>query len=378
MADRRRHSPPPPATLPANLGCKGDRLPPRRSNPRFRPESMQSLFRRRWRLTSVLCPQTSSGRRTRPCLVVPRPIDKGTRHHRFHGSGFQVRLRPLSPSASQRSRMALPIRRRHRPGRPGVESYPLVRHASSAVGRSPAVGPGDDETRALLEARRQLRDQRDEHGERPERRVVALLPLDTDGRPDPTTRGLAYATLPTQARLPFGFHLQADWLVDLDRQNLRSVEGNAWQEAIVRQVPELVRQILVWLKTQPEQSRGRGYSTLADPTKDDGPLSEALGRLQGDFGAAISDVRSRRMAPSTGSTSSIRLRLRIPGCSRSHGPAGADDSATASSPGPGVDTQRSHAVLTPSTKQTDASRTARRSVRREARTSVLGGDRLSR
>lgn len=177
-----------------------------------------------------------------------------------------------------------------------------------------AYRPGDDETRALLEARRQLRDQRDEHGERPERRVVALLPLDADGRPDPTTRGLAYATLPTQARLPFGFHLQADWLVDLDRQNLRSVEGNAWQEAIVRQVPKLVRQILVWLKTQPEQSRGRGYSTLADPTKDDGPLSEALGRLQGDFGAAISDLK---VVPTHGANESDYCRLheaaRLPG-----------------------------------------------------------------
>ena len=154
-----------------------------------------------------------------------------------------------------------------------------------------AYRPNDDETRALLEARRQLTDQRDDDGRRPERNVVALLPLDTNGRPEPPTSGLAYATLPTQTPVPFGFHLQADWLVDLDRQNLRSVEGNAWQEAILRQVPELVRQILVWLKTQPEQSQGRGYRTLADPTKADDQLSEALGRLQGEFANAIGELR---------------------------------------------------------------------------------------
>lgn len=154
-----------------------------------------------------------------------------------------------------------------------------------------AYRPGDDETRALLEARRQLRDQHDDQGMRPERRVVALLPLDTEGRPEPPSSGLAYATLPTQTRLPFGFHLQADWLVDLDRQNLRPLQGNAWQETIVRQVPELVRQILVWLKKQPEHSKGRGYRTLADPTKDDSSLSEALGRLQEDFATAIGDLK---------------------------------------------------------------------------------------
>ncbi|MXX74031.1 MAG: hypothetical protein F4210_12635 [Holophagales bacterium] len=150
--------------------------------------------------------------------------------------------------------------------------------------------PGNDEMRAFLEARRELNDQRDARGQRPERQVIALLPLDSTGRPAPPDRGRAYATLPTQASVPFGFHLQADWLVDLDRQNLRPIEENAWQQAIVRQVPELVRQILVWLKKQPEGSKERGYRLLADPTKDDDPLSEALGHLQQDFARAIGDL----------------------------------------------------------------------------------------
>ncbi len=151
--------------------------------------------------------------------------------------------------------------------------------------------PDDGAMRALLEARRHLQEERDDHGQRPERNVVALLPLDDDGQPAPPSRGLAYATLPTQTPLPFGFHLQADWLVDLDRQNLRPVEGDAWQEAIMRQVPELVRQLLLWLKEEPEQARERGYRALSDPTKDDGPLSSPLRHLRDDFIGAIGEIK---------------------------------------------------------------------------------------
>ena len=132
--------------------------------------------------------------------------------------------------------------------------------------------------------------------------------------PEPPSSGLAYATLPTQTRLPFGFHLQADWLVALDRQNLRLVHGNAWQEAIVRKVPELVRQILVWLKKQPEESKQRGYRFLADPTKDDSPLSEAFGRLQEDFATAIGDLN---VVPAHGAEEGdycgLREAARLPG-----------------------------------------------------------------
>ena len=61
-----------------------------------------------------------------------------------------------------------------------------------------------------------------------------------------------YSTLPTQIPVPFGFHLQADWLVNVDRQNLRDVTGDPWQEAIVAQVPALVNQVLKWLAEETE------------------------------------------------------------------------------------------------------------------------------
>ena len=174
--------------------------------------------------------------------------------------------------------------------------------------------PGHQEMRAFLEARRKLKEQQDDQGQRPERQVVALLPLDNDGRPNPPDHGRAYATLPTRTRVPFGFHLQADWLVDLDRRNLRPVEENAWQQAIVRQVPELVRQTLVWLKKQPRDSKQRGYRFLGDPTKDNGPLSVALGRLHEDFSNAIGDLK---VVPTHGAKEDdycgLREAARLPG-----------------------------------------------------------------
>ncbi len=174
--------------------------------------------------------------------------------------------------------------------------------------------PGNDGMRAFLEARRKLEEQRDDQGQRPERKVIALLPLDSDGRPAPRDRGRVYATLPTQTPVPFGFHLQADWLVDLDRRNLRPIEENAWQQAIVREVPELVRQILVWLKKQPEESKERGYRLLADPTTDDGPLSGALGHLQEDFTSAIGDLRVVPIhGPKGGGYCSLGGAARLPG-----------------------------------------------------------------
>ena len=65
----------------------------------------------------------------------------------------------------------------------------LIRIWSSSEGRvfrwqsfASRYRPDDDETRALLDARRQLRDQVDDQGKRPERTVVALLPLGSSGR----------------------------------------------------------------------------------------------------------------------------------------------------------------------------------------------------
>ena len=143
--------------------------------------------------------------------------------------------------------------------------------------------PDDDAMRRFLEVRQETHEQVDDSGGRIMREVVGLVPLDSNGLPDPPNHGGVYATLPTQVPVPFGFHLQADWFVDVDRQNLRDVEGDAWQELIVRQVPKIVRQFLEWLTKVSDQARKRGYRALRDPSTDDGPLSKPFQALRDHF-----------------------------------------------------------------------------------------------
>ena len=166
--------------------------------------------------------------------------------------------------------------------------------------------PSDAAMRNLLEARRKIRIQTDDRKLRAERLVVALLPLDDDRLPQPPDTGRVYSTLPTQARLPFGFHLQADWLVNIGRQDILEVDGNPWQEAIVRQVPDLVHQLLRWLAQGPPAERSQGYRALCEPAEGNGPLDEPLRALRQDF---ISTLAGAAVVPIHGAGSG---RFRTP------------------------------------------------------------------
>lgn len=161
--------------------------------------------------------------------------------------------------------------------------------------------PDDAATRRFLEVRQRLREEVDDHGQRVEREVVALLPLEGDGTPKPPSHGRAYATLPTQVPVPFGFHLQADWLVNVDRQNLRDIEGDPWQDAIIRQVPVLVRQLFEWLAGCPEELRRSGYRAVRDIRTDDGPLAGPMLSLREAFAA---ELAGRPIVPVHGPDSS--------------------------------------------------------------------------
>ena len=143
--------------------------------------------------------------------------------------------------------------------------------------------PPDAAMRRFLRARQEYQDQTDDRGRRIQRAVVGLLPLDEDGRPQPPTQGRVYSTLPTQTPNPLGFHIQADWLVNIGRQEIREVNGDPWQEAIVRRVPDLVRQILLWLSSQEDADRSAGYGAMRHPTEDDGPLARPLRAIRQDF-----------------------------------------------------------------------------------------------
>ena len=149
--------------------------------------------------------------------------------------------------------------------------------------------PDDAAMRRFLEVRQETHERVDPGGRRAERQVVGLLRLDDDGLPRPADHGCVYATLPTQVWIPFGFHLQADWFVNVDRQNLREVTGDAWQEAIVGQVPEIVRQLLIWLSGESDAVRERGYRALCEPDDDGSLLAGPLRNLREDLARTLAD-----------------------------------------------------------------------------------------
>ena len=78
------------------------------------------------------------------------------------------------------------------------------------------------------------------------RRVLGVLPLNNDGTPVPPTRGRVYATLPTEVTLPFGLHINADWLLNISRSGLREIEDNPWQRDIVDRIADILARFLNW------------------------------------------------------------------------------------------------------------------------------------
>jgi len=106
------------------------------------------------------------------------------------------------------------------------------------------------------------------------RRVLGILPLDDHGVPAPPQRGRVYATLPTDVDLPFGLHINADWLLNVSRTGLKEVDDNPWQRDIVRGVVDVVARFLLWVaatQSEPDAIKA-AFEALAAPSQDAGRL----------------------------------------------------------------------------------------------------------
>ncbi len=156
-----------------------------------------------------------------------------------------------------------------------VEGPDLIASGRWLVLRQP-YEPNPAALRRFVEVRRNL-DRNIAHDRRVvEREVVALIPLDADGVPLRRARGNAYATLPTAEKVPFAMDLQADWFVDLARQGLREIEGDAWQEQILAQLPALVRAYLAWARELPREKLAPALEVLSAATAEDSRIAAAL------------------------------------------------------------------------------------------------------
>ena len=110
------------------------------------------------------------------------------------------------------------------------------------------------------------------------RRVLGVLPLNDDGTPAPPTRGQVYATLPTKVPLPFGLHINADWLLNISRSGLPEIKENPWQRDIVDRIADVLASFLGWVArsfSEPAAAKA-AFAALALPSPEDGGLEAIL------------------------------------------------------------------------------------------------------
>ena len=115
------------------------------------------------------------------------------------------------------------------------------------------------------------------------RRVLGVLPLDDRGIPVPPTRGHVYATLPTEVRVPFGLHINADWLLNISRTGLREIDDNSWQRDIVERIADVLASFLRWIAntySDPDAIKA-AFEALALPSREDSRLEALL--LEGSW-----------------------------------------------------------------------------------------------
>ncbi|MYD72692.1 MAG: sensor histidine kinase [Acidobacteria bacterium] len=110
------------------------------------------------------------------------------------------------------------------------------------------------------------------------RSVLGVLPLDDVGAPDPPTRGQLYATLPTEITLPFGLHINADWLLNISRTGLREIEDNPWQRDIADRIADVLASFLVWVARTFSDPNivSHALTALALPSREPGGLEAIL------------------------------------------------------------------------------------------------------
>lgn len=110
------------------------------------------------------------------------------------------------------------------------------------------------------------------------RRILGVLPLDNEGVPAPPKRGRIYATLPTEVTVPFGLHINADWLLNISRGGLREMEDNPWQRGIANGIVDILAQFVEWCSGRLTEAHAAkaAFRALALPAPDAGGLETLL------------------------------------------------------------------------------------------------------
>ena len=152
------------------------------------------------------------------------------------------------------------------------------------------------------EAIKSWRDFRDDpQGDPGEQELALFAELDEkDNLLNGQTAGVLHAVLPTAKTLPLGFNLQANWLLQADRQGPMSARDNAWNADIVSHLPDLIVGLLQWI------ADGKGPPEIEEPyrrlpklriTTDGRPVLDILD-IEVDFSLVTAALCTSPLVPS--------------------------------------------------------------------------------
>ena len=78
-----------------------------------------------------------------------------------------------------------------------------------------------------------------------------------------------------------GAHWQGPWLLSVDRQDVQSLEDNAWNAALAQTLPELFVSLLRWIA---KTGSGGGSLSSTGPTSSTAASSAIIGAGGGGLG----------------------------------------------------------------------------------------------
>lgn len=123
-------------------------------------------------------------------------------------------------SSTSRKRWYL-VERRYRPSSSAVQELIEQRQQTDMIDESRASAMEEEAAR--------------------ERSVEIFVEIDEDDYPRPPQQGRVFSVLPTSMTLPIGAHLQADWLLSLDREQAMNLDAKScWHDEIREQIPVLI------------------------------------------------------------------------------------------------------------------------------------------
>ncbi|CAK9028635.1 unnamed protein product [Durusdinium trenchii] len=137
-----------------------------------------------------------------------------------------------------------------------------------------------------------------------EEEVSLFFALDSEGSPEPVplahdgSRGSMHAVLPTELRTTVGGHMQASWLLSVDRQRMQDFADNAWNRALLMTLPRLLQIHLRWVAHVRPANLAKAYDILPDmEASKAGALTSKVLNQDMTWDALQSSIKTEALVP---------------------------------------------------------------------------------